>query len=42
MPFARLIVSRIVPDTLEDFDMTYPKTSPEREQQELKSSHERL
>jgi PPK2 family polyphosphate:nucleotide phosphotransferase len=38
---ARLIVSRIVPDTLEALKMTYPKTSAER-RQELLSIRERL
>ena len=32
---ARLIVSRIILDTLEGFEMTYPKTSPERHQELL-------
>jgi PPK2 family polyphosphate:nucleotide phosphotransferase len=38
---ARLIVSRIVLDTLEGLDMTYPKTSAER-RQELLSIRQRL
>ena len=38
---ARLIVSRIVLDTLEGLEMTYPKTSAER-RQELLSIRERL
>ena len=32
---ARLIVSRIILDTLEGFEMSYPKTSPERHQELL-------
>ncbi len=32
---ARLIVSRIVLDTLEELEMTYPKTSTERRQELL-------
>ena len=38
---ARLIVSRIILDTLEGLEMSYPKTSPER-RQELLSIRERL
>lgn len=38
---ARLIVSRIILDTLEGLEVSYPKTSPER-RQELLSIRERL
>ena len=38
---ARLIVSQIVLDTLEGLNMTYPKTSAER-QQELLTIREQL
>jgi len=38
---ARLIISQIVLDTLKDFEMTYPTTSPER-QRELQTIRKRL